>query len=312
MGLSQQPFRKVPPFVVRLCALLAASAGAWCHADDGILTLGRISDDPKSHYAQLKPLLDYVVPRMADVGIREGRVLMARDLKQMVSHLRHDRVDWITETSGMAMQLGAIAGAQPLLLTERNGVREYSSYLVTRNDTGIRSIGDLAGRTLAFEHVASTSAYLVPSSELLMHGLALEPLMNLSDRPAGNDVGYLFARSEANILIWVDKGLIDVGAISNLGWNNPAAIPESIRQHLSIVHESEPLPRALELVRGNIAPAVAARLKQLLLSAASDPEAAPALLRFFNTTAFIEIDADATRKLQNLRAGMARVLAEVE
>src|SRR5690606_825659 len=54
-------------------------------ADDGVLVLGRISDDPKAHYEQLKPLLDYVVPRMADVGIREGRVLMARDAQQMQS-----------------------------------------------------------------------------------------------------------------------------------------------------------------------------------------------------------------------------------
>ena len=56
--------------------------------DDRVLVLGRISDDPKAHYEQLKPLLDYVVPRMADVGIREGRILMARDAQQMASYLR--------------------------------------------------------------------------------------------------------------------------------------------------------------------------------------------------------------------------------
>ena len=49
-------------------------------AEEGVLVLGRISDDPKAHYEQLKPLLDYLVPRMADVGIRRGRILMARDL----------------------------------------------------------------------------------------------------------------------------------------------------------------------------------------------------------------------------------------
>ena len=57
-------------------AVMAAPPPAY--EDPGVLVLGRISDDPKSHYEQLKPLLDYVVPRMADVGIREGRILMAR------------------------------------------------------------------------------------------------------------------------------------------------------------------------------------------------------------------------------------------
>src|SRR5690606_2378920 len=77
-----------------------------------VLVLGRISDDPKTHYEQLKPLLDYVVPRMAGVGIREGRILMARDAQQMASYLRRGRVDWVTETSGIGMQLARRTGAR--------------------------------------------------------------------------------------------------------------------------------------------------------------------------------------------------------
>ena len=33
-----------------------------------VLVLGRISDDPRQHHGQLKPLLDYVVARMASVA----------------------------------------------------------------------------------------------------------------------------------------------------------------------------------------------------------------------------------------------------
>ena len=69
-------------------------------SDRSVLVLGRLSDDPKSHYEQLKPLLDYVVPRLRDVGIVEGRILMAKDVQQMSSYLRRGRVDWVTETSG--------------------------------------------------------------------------------------------------------------------------------------------------------------------------------------------------------------------
>ena len=282
-----------------------------CRGDD-VLTLGRISDDPKSHYGQLKPLLNYIVPRMSDVGIRSGRILMARDLRQMTSHLRHGRVDWVTETSGMAIQLQSIAGARPLLLTERSGVREYKSFIIARADSGIRSLNDLAGKTIAFEHIASTSAYLVPGHELLSQGLALQPLIGLGDLPMGNDVGYLFARSEANIAMWVEKGLIAAGAISDLGWNNSERIPPTIRDQLVIVHESAPLPRALELVRGDMNPRVAQRLKHVLLAASTDPLAAPALRRFFNTTAFLDIDLNVERQLDAIRTGVTQVRAEVE
>lgn len=312
MAPQMQSTRRVRfPLIACLWALLACLWMPSAQAGS-VLTLGRISDDPKNHYVQLKPLLDYLVPRMHDVGIREGRILMARDLRQMSNHLRHSRVDWITETPGMALQLEAIAGARPLLLTERGGVREYRSFIIARRDSGIRNLPDLAGRTIAFEHIASTSAYLVPAAELLIHGLALQPMTALGDMPTDNAAGYLFARSEANIAIWVDKGLIASGAVSNLGWENTRSIPEGVRSHLAVIHESDPLPRGLELVRNGLEGPVSDRLRQLLIGASSDPDAASALRAFFNTTAFLPIDADVEQRLRTLRAGMARVRAEVE
>ena len=142
--------------------------------DPHVLVLGRISDDPKAHYEQLKPLLDYVVPRMADVGITEGRILMARDLQQMTSYLRRGRVDWVTETAANAMRLEDRAGARPLLLTERNGVNDYRALIFVRRDSGIASLDDLHGRSVAFQNTSSTSAYVVPAMQLLQHGLPLQ------------------------------------------------------------------------------------------------------------------------------------------
>ena len=123
-----------------------AALAAPSSSDDGnVLVIGRISDDPKAHYEQLKPLLDYVVPRMRDVGITEGRILMARDAQQMTSYLRRGRVDWVTETAGTGMQLQKRAGAKALLLTERGGVSQYRSVFFVRKDSGIDSLAELKG-----------------------------------------------------------------------------------------------------------------------------------------------------------------------
>lgn len=75
-----------------LCLAIALAVGPASAGPSNVLVLGRISDDPKSHYAQLQPLLDYVVPRMRDVGITEGRILMASDSQRMGSYLR--RAAW--------------------------------------------------------------------------------------------------------------------------------------------------------------------------------------------------------------------------
>ena len=53
-------------------ATAVASFPLFAADDSGVLVLGRISDDPKKHYEQLKPLLDYVVSLA--IRIRPSRI----------------------------------------------------------------------------------------------------------------------------------------------------------------------------------------------------------------------------------------------
>ena len=280
--------------------------------DAHVLVLGRISDDPKTHYEQLKPLLDYVVPRMAGVGIREGRILMARDAQQMASYLRRGRVDWVTETSGTAMLLEQRTGALPLLLTERDGVSRYHTLFLARRDTGLAGIESMRGRSIAFQNNTSTSSFFVPAAELLARGLPLTLMLSPRDRPAPDEVGYVFARTELNVATWVHKRMVDVGAMSNLDWDNPARVPPSYRADIEVIHRSADFPRALEMVRPGMDPKVRERLRQVLEGAASDPDAHEAMLRFFKTTRFLPIDQEADQSLRRLGEGVARLRAQVE
>jgi phosphonate transport system substrate-binding protein len=306
--------------VVRFLALLAGvlaltgilPVAAAADGERHILVLGRISDDPKIHYEQLKPLLDYVVPRMADVGIREGRVLMARDAQQMASYLRRSQVDWVTETAATAMVLQQRGNAQPLVLTERDGVSRYRTVFFVRRDSGLTTLDDLRGRSVAFQNNASTSAYFVPAIELLRRKLPLSLLLSPMDKPSNQSVGYVFARSELNIGAWVHKRFVDAGTMSDIDWNNPARVPASYRQDMQVIHIAEPVPRALEMVRGDLDARIQARLREVLIEASADPEAREALKHFFRTTRFMPIDGDTRQVLERLRVGVARVRSEVE
>lgn len=295
------------------CAVVMAVAVPACASEEGhVLILGRISDDPSAHYAQLRPLLDYVVPRMAEVGITGGRILMARDARQMASYLRRNRVDWVTETAATAVQLEQRAAARPILLTERSGVSRYHSMFFVRKDSPIQSLQDLAGHSLALQETASTSAYTVPLVAMLNAGLSPEILLGPSDEPSDDRVGYVFARSELNIASWVHKGLADAGAVSNLDWNDPQRFPVAFRRDFRVIHETKPYPRALELVSEGMEPAVRARLREVLLQAADDPQAQDALRQFFGTSRFLPLDAETESALDFLRAGSVRIRAEVE
>jgi phosphonate transport system substrate-binding protein len=292
----------------------AAAAPAVPSPSDGgnVLVIGRISDDPKAHYEQLKPLLDYVVPRMREVGITEGRILMARDAQQMTSYLRRGRVDWVTETAGTGMQLQKRAGAKPLLLTERGGVSRYHSVFFVRKDSGIDSLADLKGRSIAFQSTASTSSYIVPASTLLDRGLRMEILLSPMDRPTPDSVGYVFARSELNIAAWVHKHLVDAGVFSSLDWEDERRMPAAFRSDMKVIYRTPDYPRALEMVRGDLDPKVEARLREVLLQAANDPDAREAMTLFFRTNRFMPVDAASQQGLDRLRDGAARVREQVE
>ena len=289
---------------------LAAAGGA--EDTDSELVLGRISDDPRRHHDPLRALLDYVVPRMADVGIRSGRVLMARDAQQMVSYLRRGRVDWVTETAATGLLLAERSGGSVLVGTERNGVAMYHSVIFVRRDSGISSLADLRGRSIAFQNPNSTSAYYAPAAALLDAGVDLEILLSPKDRPRSDGAGYLFAQSEANISTWVHKRLVDAGAFSNLDWDNLNRLPETLRGDLQVISQTEPFPRGLEIVRAGLRADRVERLRSLLLGAAEDPAAREPLQRFYGTDGFFAIDPAQQADLDALRQAAGRVRSRLE
>jgi phosphonate transport system substrate-binding protein len=280
--------------------------------DPHVLVLGCLSSDPKSDYDQLKPLLDYVVPRMAGVGIREGRILMARDLQQMGSYMRRGRVDWVTGSSATGMTLQSRASARPLLVTERDGVARDHSVFFVRRDSGIATMRDLRGRSIAFRDQTSTDAYFVPATQLLEQGMSLQRLLSPKDHPESSSIGFVLGGTELNIATWVHRRLVDSGAMSDADWRNPQYVPPSFRTALKVIGESGEYPLAMEMVRGDLDAKVQARLQAILLDAANDPDARDALLHYARTTRFLPIDPATGETLARLRAAIVHVRAEAE
>lgn len=306
--------RLVACLLMPLAGMLGAVAPrpAVAAADPHVLVLGCVSDDPKADYEQLKPLLDYVVPRLADVGVREGRILMARDIQQMDSYLRRGRVDWVTGSVATGLQLQVRSGAQPFLLTERNGAGTDRTLFFVRRQSALDSVQDLRGHSIVFKNTMSPGAYFVPAMQLLQQGMVLQRLLSPMDHPDAATVGFVLAGSDLNVATWVRRGLVDVGAIGARDWNNPQRMPPSFRDGLRIIGETLDYPLALEASRGDLDARVQARLHDVLLEANTDPDAREAMLQFSGTTGFQPIDAASRAKLDRLRAGVARVRAEVE
>ncbi len=292
---------------------IMASPAAARQADDqssplrsATLVIGKVSDNPRKHYDQLKPMVDYAVAHMADLGITEGRVLMARDNRQMIEYLREGRVDWVTETPFSAVIFERRAGAELILKKWKKGVPRYHSVIFVRQDSGIDTLADLVGHTIAFEDPGSTSAYFLPAAEIKGHGLTLFQLDSPRKRPPAGTVGYAFSGEEVNTATWVYKGLVQAGAFSNTDWDRHAHLSERAWVDLKVIHRTVDYPRAVELVRGGIDPALKARLVEVLLNARTDPNAADVLKAYQKTTRFERLDDADHVALERARETVSR------
>jgi phosphonate transport system substrate-binding protein len=296
--------------VLLVAALCLAALPLKAQSD--VLVLGRVSNNPAAHYDRLMPLLDYVVERMADQGIREGRVLMAPDTAAMASYLRQGQVDWVTETAGAAMGLMERGGAEPLALSWRGGEQRYYTVFVARRDSGITSLDELEGRTIAFQHPNSTSAYLVPAGVLLERGLSMAGLLSPLDTAPSDQVGYAFTGDEANSVAWVHQRLVDVATISNQDFADLVRPVPDYRTDLQIIGRSPQYPRALELVRADLPEPIRRRLLEVLLAAGEDPTAKPALRSFFRTDQFTPYTGAVAGQLEQLGPMVERVRRELQ
>ncbi len=276
------------------------------------LVIGKVSSNPKKHYRYLKPIADYVAERMQDLGIKRAKVRMARNNKHMVNLLRAGKIDWVTETLFSALIFNEKAQAKFLLRKWKKGVPDYYSLFFSRKDSGISSLADLKGKVLALEDPGSTTAFFLPVMALLQHDLELELLGSPRDSASADKVGYAFSRQEINTSTWVHKKLVDAGAYNNLDWEKEDHNPSAFRQDMQVFYQTKPYPRALELVRVDLDPAIVERLKSVLLSIHEDPSAKQVLFAYQKTTRFDELSPDVLETLESAKAILAKVQKRLE
>lgn len=290
-----------------LAALCLLSGAAWAADREGrvlkkrVLVIGRVDVHPEAHRGYLQRMVDYAAGRMGDLGIVAGEVVVAPDNAAMLDHLRSGKVDWVTETPFSALRFEGSGNAEIVARRWKGGVAAYRTLLFVRADSDIRSPGDLRGRTIAFEDPGSTSAYFLPAAVLIRRGHRLVRLSSIRQAPRTDGIGYVFSGDERNTADWVHAGVVDAGALSDTDWADPELVPPAYREALRVIHRTGPVPRALELVRADLDPAVKARLVELLLHAHEDPEAAGVLDAYQKTRRFDPIDAETRAQLEALR-----------
>lgn len=276
------------------------------------IVVGRVSEDPKKHFARIEAFASYLARRLESVGIAAPSVVIAKDNQQMLKYLRQGKVDLVSETALSALLFVEQAGAEILLREWKKGVPTYRTVFFARAESGITALPDLRDRTIAFEDRGSTSAFLLPLAMLRREGLEPVELSSPQAVPPAGRVGYAFANGEVNIVTWVARGLVDAGALSDGDWGELARAPEPLKVQLEIFHTSKPIIRSLVVARSGLRPEVKARVKEILLDMHNDPDAADVLKVYNKVKKYDEIKGEVAESLGRARGVFARIRNKME
>lgn len=270
--------------------------------------IGKVTHNPNKHYPRLMVMAQYLLPHLKELGYERVEVRLEKSVDGMVTMLKNNQVDLVTDTPFSALKFEKEAGAELLLLKWKKGVRQYHSLVVVHKDSGIYSLEDLQGKVVAFEDRGSTSAYLLPRHALQQAGLELQELESPREQATRPYTGFVFSQSEQNTAAWVANSWVDAGCISNLDFEKPSHILPHQKDNFRIIHQSDPVPRAFEIVRPGLPERVKSQLAGILLNMVNDPEAVEALKAYQKTSKFekiTELDRQMLKELQSLTDSMA-------
>jgi phosphonate transport system substrate-binding protein len=248
------------------------------------LTLGLVFQGPaKPVEERFHPLVDYAARKLSPPGEIKGMIAVAPTTGQMMKLLDEKRVDFYMESPYATYLINRLGAAKLLVRRWKGGLAEYRSLIFTSKESGIVRLDDLRGKILAFEDPGSTSGYFLPKLFLLKKGFSVVEKPGLDGRVSTNEIGYIFANSDTNMLNLVLKKKVAAGAFSN---DDYAKVNEASKASLSILGESESVPRHLVSVRKDLPEPVVNRLKEILLSMHQNEEGQKILQQTDATTKF--------------------------
>lgn len=267
---------------------VACAAGVAAQAFEPVpiktLTLGLVSEIKQKQIEEhFREFVSYLARKSLGQEIA-GRVLVASTSFELAKLLDQRKVDFYMESAYPTYVINVTHGAGKLLLRRwKSGMADYHSVIFTRRNSAIKRLEDLKGQTVVFEDTGSTSGYLMPKLFLQRRGLKLTERGRFSPDVVATDVGYVFARSQEQLVDAVLGKQAAAGAFSNDDFNGLEA---NKKADIAFLAQTERLPRHLLSVRNDLAPAVVSRLETVLLTMHEDLEGRKILQKADGTTKF--------------------------
>src|SRR6266576_1651901 len=165
----------------------------------------------------------------------------------------------------------------------KSGMAEYRSLIATRKDSGISRLEGLRGKIIAFKDPESTSGYFLPKFFLQRNGFKLKQMASMNAQVPATEVGYIFADNSEKLFDLIFAKQVAAGAISD---DDFARLDDQKKASLTILGQTDLLPRHLVSVRKDLPAAASERLSRILQSMHENSEGGKILQKTDQTSKF--------------------------
>jgi len=206
------------------------------------------------------------------------RVTVASDYAAVIEALRNQTADLAFVHPAGYVLANREAKARIVAKNQWHGKTTFTSRIYVRKDSGIKTLEDLRGKTMAFVDPASSSGYIYPMVLLIQKGL----VKNRDPKTFFREV--TFAGSHDASMRALLNGHVDAIASFDMAREQYLKDPAE-RERLAFVAETPPIPEAGIAAREKLDPALFAKVREALLKIAS-PTHAALLRRLYDIDGF--------------------------
>ena len=241
--MLKRPLALAAGLVLSCCAVVVQAAET--------LRVSAIPDEaPTELQRKFKPLGEYLAKQLG----MEVKFVPVADYPAVVESLASDRLDlaWLGGFTFVQVHLKDPT-VTPLVQREQDA--QFTSKFITA-DPNVKSLADLKGKSFAFGSISSTSGSLMPRYFMLKQD-------NIKPEDYFSRVAYSGAHDAT--VAWVQAGKVDAGVLNASVWQK---LVDAGKVDTSKVKVFATTPTYFDYnwtVRGNMAPALKAKIKQAFL-----------------------------------------------
>ncbi len=242
-----------------------------------VLRVSAIPDEaPTELQRKFKPLGAYLEQQL---GMKVEFVPVS-DYAAVVEALASDRLDmaWLGGFTFVQTRLKT-GNAIPLVQREQDAT--FTSKYITANPA-VKSLQDLKGKTFAFGSVSSTSGSLMPRFFMLKDGIKPEEFFSRVAYSGAHDA----------TVAWVQAGKVDGGVLNASVWDKLVAAGKVDTSKVVVLDTTPTYYDYNWTVRGNLDPALTAKIQAAFLALDPTKPADKAILDLQAASRFIPTQAE--------------------